>query len=75
MASSVPRSDSSRLLAVEILKFPDVLISSIQSVGIERCDPPRGVQVDILHSAVAGFVKRLKCAIPCSGGYVEHILL
>ncbi|GFW66288.1 hypothetical protein TNCV_1711871 [Trichonephila clavipes] len=30
---------------------------------------------DILHSAVAGFVIRLECVIPCGGGYVEHILL
>ncbi|GFX51853.1 hypothetical protein TNCV_3062711 [Trichonephila clavipes] len=44
------RSDSSRLLAVGMLKFPSVLIPSIQSVGIGRCDPPRVVMypADIL---------------------------
>ncbi|GFT70733.1 uncharacterized protein NPIL_129001 [Nephila pilipes] len=33
------------------------------------------IQPDILHSAVAGFVTRLRCVISCGGGYVEHILL
>ncbi|GFV53827.1 uncharacterized protein TNCV_4208781 [Trichonephila clavipes] len=51
MASSVSRSDSSRLLAVGMLKFPDVLIPSIQSVGIEKCDPPRAFMYTGGHSA------------------------
>ncbi|GFS71560.1 TBC domain-containing protein kinase-like protein [Trichonephila clavipes] len=42
-ASLVSRSDSSRLLAVRILKFLGVLIPSIQSIGVERCGPPRAV--------------------------------
>ncbi|GFU36649.1 nucleic-acid-binding protein from transposon X-element [Trichonephila clavipes] len=29
----------------------------------------------MLHSAVAGFVTRLECLLPCGGGHVEHILL
>ncbi|GFW64094.1 DUF4817 domain-containing protein [Trichonephila clavipes] len=29
---------------------------------------------DMLHSAVAGFVTRLECLLPC-GGHVEHILV
>ncbi|GFU82567.1 hypothetical protein TNCV_4154371 [Trichonephila clavipes] len=33
------------------------------------------IQADILHSAIAGFVTRLECVIPCSGGYVEPMLL
>ncbi|GFV39718.1 hypothetical protein TNCV_741481 [Trichonephila clavipes] len=28
----------------------------------------------MLHSAVAGFVTRLECLLPCGGGHVEHIL-
>ncbi|GFU22188.1 uncharacterized protein TNCV_2060581 [Trichonephila clavipes] len=27
------------------------------------------------HSAVAGFVTRLECLLPCGGGHVEHILV
>ncbi|GFW25471.1 uncharacterized protein TNCV_3721991 [Trichonephila clavipes] len=30
---------------------------------------------DMLHSAVAGFVTRLECLLPCGGGHVEHILV
>ncbi|GFS47886.1 hypothetical protein TNCV_3598661 [Trichonephila clavipes] len=59
MASSVSRYDSSRLLAVGILKFPEsphpnvrVLIPSIESVGIEKCDPPRVVMYTGRHSAI-----------------------
>ncbi|GFV84544.1 hypothetical protein TNCV_2481581 [Trichonephila clavipes] len=33
------------------------------------------IQADIMHSAVPGVVTRLECALPCGGGYVEHILL
>ncbi|GFV41133.1 DUF4817 domain-containing protein [Trichonephila clavipes] len=29
----------------------------------------------MLHSAVAGFVTRLECLLPCGGGHVEHILV
>ncbi|GFW91085.1 hypothetical protein TNCV_1759591 [Trichonephila clavipes] len=29
----------------------------------------------MLHSAVAGFVTRLECLLPCGGGHVEHILI
>ncbi|GBN75839.1 hypothetical protein AVEN_174188-1 [Araneus ventricosus] len=32
------------------------------------------VHPDLLHSAVAGFVTRVLCVIPC-GGDVEHVLL
>ncbi|GFT96702.1 uncharacterized protein NPIL_559101 [Nephila pilipes] len=39
-----------------------------------RREVPR-IKPDILHSAVAGFVTRLQCIIPCGGGHVEHILL
>ncbi|GFW32291.1 hypothetical protein TNCV_674501 [Trichonephila clavipes] len=46
------RSDSSRLMAVGILKFPGVLNLSIESVGIERCDPPRAVMYTSGHSAL-----------------------
>ncbi|GFX41963.1 hypothetical protein TNCV_3677751 [Trichonephila clavipes] len=52
MSSSVSRSDSSRLLAVTILKFPGVLILLIHFVGIERCDPPRAVMYTDRHSAL-----------------------
>ncbi|GFU95036.1 uncharacterized protein TNCV_4138201 [Trichonephila clavipes] len=31
------------------------------------------IHPDMLHSAVAGFVTRLKCLLPCGGGHVEHI--
>jgi hypothetical protein len=33
------------------------------------------IHPDMLHSAVAGFVTRLQCVIPCGGGHVEHLLL
>ncbi|GFX26021.1 DUF4817 domain-containing protein [Trichonephila clavipes] len=33
------------------------------------------IHPDILHSAVAGFVTRLECLLPCGGGHVEHILV
>ncbi|GFU83996.1 uncharacterized protein TNCV_1056431 [Trichonephila clavipes] len=33
------------------------------------------IHLDMLHSAVAGFVTRLKCLLPCGGGPVEHILV
>ncbi|GFS91599.1 DDE_Tnp_1_7 domain-containing protein [Nephila pilipes] len=52
MASSVSRSDTNRLLTVGVLKIPDVWIPSIQSVGIERCDPPRDVMHTAGHSAL-----------------------
>ncbi|GFV16382.1 hypothetical protein TNCV_1822891, partial [Trichonephila clavipes] len=32
------------------------------------------IQPDMSHSAVAGFVTRLECLLPCGGGHVEHIL-
>ncbi|GFT95153.1 hypothetical protein NPIL_632491 [Nephila pilipes] len=43
MASSSSRCDTSRRLSVGIFKIPGVLIPSIQSLRIERCDPPRAV--------------------------------
>ncbi|GFS86043.1 DUF4817 domain-containing protein [Trichonephila clavipes] len=33
------------------------------------------IHPDMLHSAVAGFVTRLECFLPCGGGHVEHILV
>ncbi|GFU74435.1 uncharacterized protein TNCV_2792181 [Trichonephila clavipes] len=33
------------------------------------------IHPDMLHSAVAGFVPRLECLLPCGGGHVEHILV
>ncbi|GFT79908.1 uncharacterized protein TNCV_4598171 [Trichonephila clavipes] len=33
------------------------------------------IHSDMLHSAVAGFVTRLECLLPCGGGHVEHILV
>ncbi|GFU77311.1 uncharacterized protein TNCV_511521 [Trichonephila clavipes] len=33
------------------------------------------IHPDMFHSAVAGFVTRLKCLLPCGGGHVEHILV
>ncbi|GFY05775.1 DUF4817 domain-containing protein [Trichonephila clavipes] len=33
------------------------------------------IHPDMLHSAVAGFVTRLECLLPCDGGHVEHILV
>ncbi|GFX66958.1 uncharacterized protein TNCV_4180831 [Trichonephila clavipes] len=33
------------------------------------------IHPDILHSAVAGFVTRLECLLPCGGGHVKHILV
>ncbi|GFV49145.1 DUF4817 domain-containing protein [Trichonephila clavipes] len=33
------------------------------------------IHLDMLHSAVAGFVTRLECLLPCGGGHVEHILV
>ncbi|GFT73357.1 hypothetical protein TNCV_4009661 [Trichonephila clavipes] len=47
-----PISDSSRLLAVGILIFPGVLIPSIQSVGIERCNPPTAAMYTGGHSSL-----------------------
>ncbi|GFS52505.1 hypothetical protein TNCV_4851621 [Trichonephila clavipes] len=52
MASSFSRSDSSKLLAVGILKCPGVLVPPTQSVGIERCDPARVVTYTGGHSAL-----------------------
>lgn len=31
------------------------------------------IHPDMLHSAIAGFVTRLQCVIPCGGGHVEHL--
>ncbi|GFW32903.1 uncharacterized protein TNCV_1774691 [Trichonephila clavipes] len=33
------------------------------------------IHPNMLHSAVAGFVTRLECLLPCGGGHVEHILV
>ncbi|GFW84156.1 DUF4817 domain-containing protein [Trichonephila clavipes] len=33
------------------------------------------IHPDMLHFAVAGFVTRLECLLPCGGGHVEHILV
>ncbi|GFV31619.1 DUF4817 domain-containing protein [Trichonephila clavipes] len=33
------------------------------------------IHPDMLHSAVAGFVTRPECLLPCGGGHVEHILV
>ncbi|GFY35404.1 uncharacterized protein TNCV_194971 [Trichonephila clavipes] len=33
------------------------------------------IHPDMLPSAVAGFVTRLECLLPCGGGHVEHILV
>ncbi|GFX08534.1 uncharacterized protein TNCV_4170331 [Trichonephila clavipes] len=33
------------------------------------------IHPDMLHSAVAEFVTRLECLLPCGGGHVEHILV
>ncbi|GFU23709.1 uncharacterized protein TNCV_2341031 [Trichonephila clavipes] len=33
------------------------------------------IHPDMLHSAVAGFVTRLECLLPCGGGHVKHILV
>ncbi|GFV90809.1 DUF4817 domain-containing protein [Trichonephila clavipes] len=33
------------------------------------------IHLDMLHSAVAGFVTRLECLLLCGGGHVEHILV
>ncbi|GFU82923.1 uncharacterized protein TNCV_1743081 [Trichonephila clavipes] len=33
------------------------------------------IHPDMLHSAVAGFVTRLECLLPCGGSHVEHILV
>ncbi|GFS65232.1 hypothetical protein TNCV_2450881 [Trichonephila clavipes] len=33
------------------------------------------IHPDMLHSAVAGFVTRLECLLPCGGGHLEHILV
>ncbi|GFU86934.1 uncharacterized protein TNCV_3442041 [Trichonephila clavipes] len=33
------------------------------------------IHPDKLHSAVAGFVTRLECLLPCGGGHMEHILV
>ncbi|GFX48412.1 uncharacterized protein TNCV_4614081 [Trichonephila clavipes] len=33
------------------------------------------IHPDMLQSAVAGFVTRLECLLPCGGGHVEHILV
>ncbi|GFW17339.1 uncharacterized protein TNCV_3905491 [Trichonephila clavipes] len=46
------QSDFSRLLAVGILKSLAILIPSMQSVGIETCDPPRFVMCTGGHSAL-----------------------
>ncbi|GFX04828.1 hypothetical protein TNCV_2248111 [Trichonephila clavipes] len=35
---------------------------------------PPYIRTDTLHSAVAGFVTRQECLLPCGGGHVEHIL-
>ncbi|GFV39343.1 uncharacterized protein TNCV_1230451 [Trichonephila clavipes] len=33
------------------------------------------IRPDMLHSAVAGYVTRLGCLLPCGGGHAEHILV
>ncbi|GFU14602.1 uncharacterized protein TNCV_2834831 [Trichonephila clavipes] len=33
------------------------------------------IHPDMLHSAVARFVTRLECLLPCGGVHVEHILV
>ncbi|GFU45010.1 uncharacterized protein TNCV_4235181 [Trichonephila clavipes] len=33
------------------------------------------IHPDMLHSAIAGFVTRLECLLPCGGGHVEDILV
>ncbi|GFX35719.1 hypothetical protein TNCV_745121 [Trichonephila clavipes] len=77
MGSSVSRFNTGRLLVAGILEISRVSIRSIKSVGTERCDPQRSIlhHPDMLHSAVAGFVIRLECLLPCGGGHVEHILV
>ncbi|GFX81895.1 hypothetical protein TNCV_2570951 [Trichonephila clavipes] len=77
MASSVSRFNTGRLLVVEYLKS-HVYLSGPSSLS-ELKDAIRRevscIHLDMLHSAVAGFVTRLECLLPCGGGHVEHILV
>ncbi|GFX54969.1 uncharacterized protein TNCV_3318861 [Trichonephila clavipes] len=47
-----------------LLELKDAIHSEVSSI-----------HPDMLHSAVAGFVTRLECLLPCGGGHAEHILL
>ncbi|GFW99021.1 hypothetical protein TNCV_1782401 [Trichonephila clavipes] len=68
----VSRFNTDRLLVVGIFEISRVSIQSIKSAGTERCDriEVSSIHLDMLHSAVAGFVTRLECLFPCGGGYV-----
>ncbi|GFX20752.1 uncharacterized protein TNCV_78091 [Trichonephila clavipes] len=77
MASSVSRFNTGGLLVVGYLKS-HVYLSGPSSLS-EMKDAIRrevsSIHPDMLHSAVAGFVTRLECLLPCGGGHVEHILV
>ncbi|GFT92566.1 hypothetical protein TNCV_1480611 [Trichonephila clavipes] len=77
MASSVSIFNTGRLLFVGYLKSR-VYLSGSSSLS-ELKDAIRrevsSIHPDMLHSAVAGFVPRLECLLPCGGGHVEHILV
>ncbi|GFW37102.1 hypothetical protein TNCV_5020001 [Trichonephila clavipes] len=77
MASSVSRFNTSRLLVRGYLKS-HVYLSGPSSLS-ELKDAIRrevsSIHPDMLHSAVAGFVTRLECLLPCRGDHVERILV
>ncbi|GFX67522.1 uncharacterized protein TNCV_3932641 [Trichonephila clavipes] len=70
-------------------RFPDLYTGRLLVVGIFEISRPSSlselkdairrevsyIHPDMLHSAVAGFVTRLKCLLPCGGGHGEHILV
>ncbi|GFT61036.1 hypothetical protein NPIL_236921 [Nephila pilipes] len=52
---------------INLFELKDVIHRDVSGLS---CNKP-----DVLLSAIAGFVTRLKYVISFSGGYVEHILL
>ncbi|GFW30038.1 hypothetical protein TNCV_1593561 [Trichonephila clavipes] len=75
MASSVSRFNTGRLLVVGIFEISRNLsgLSSLSELKDAIRREVSSIHPDVLHSAVAGFVTRLECLLPCGGGHVEHI--
>ncbi|GFX68624.1 hypothetical protein TNCV_1800371 [Trichonephila clavipes] len=72
MASSVSRFNTGRLLVVRIFEISRVSTgpSSLSELKDAIRREVSSIHPDVLHSAVAGFVTRLECLLPCGGGHV-----
>ncbi|GFV96496.1 uncharacterized protein TNCV_1999481 [Trichonephila clavipes] len=73
----VSRFNTGRLLVVGIFEISRYLSgpSSLPELKDVIRREVSSIHPDMLHSAVAGFVTRLECLLPCGGGHVEHILV